>query len=137
MVGADGGDAPVGECLAEGIAVGGRLDAGVALDERPQPLVVAVGEQQMGHDGLGRDVAELAEQLQFAGCGDMGHMQAGAEGLCQADGEERRGVAGLLAADELVQGDREVGLCSGGAAAYRTGGGAFGCGGAVAPCCGC
>ena len=52
----------------------------------------------MGCHGFGGDVVVGAEELQLAGCGDVGHMQTGVMAACQAYCLVRRLPAGFLAA---------------------------------------
>ena len=112
MVGGDDVYHVVVDGTAQGVAVGLGLHRGVAFDEGAQRAVVSLAEQQMGHTSLARNLlaAEGAclEQAQFAGGGEVEHMQAGTRFARQLHGQARRGVAGGRGADVGVLADGHI-----------------------------
>lgn len=112
MVGGDDVYHVVIDGTAQGIAVGLGLHGRVALDEGVQRAVVGLAEQQMGHTSLARNLlaadGACLEQVQFAGGGEVEHMQAGTRFARQLHGQARRGVAGGRGADVGVLADGHI-----------------------------
>lgn len=112
MVGGDDVYHVVVDGTAQGVAVGLGLHGRVALDESAQCAVVGLAEQQMGHTSLARNLlaakGACLEQAQFAGSGEVEHMQAGTRFARQLHGQARRGVAGGRRADVGVLADGHV-----------------------------
>ena len=108
MVGGDGIDDVVLEGCPEGQAVLVALDGRVALDEVAQFGIVAVVEPQVVGRHLGGDMlfleVKIAEQAEFGGRTDMGHMEAGAVLAGTFDGFVGAEEAGLVVAYFGMQG---------------------------------
>ena len=101
MICGDGEDASVGQSFDQGLLVVGSLDGRVAFDAGAQSLVVLVREEQVCRHGLGGDVgiAMGGNHLQFAGGGDMGHVESCSCLGGQLEGQGGGPNTGLLASD--------------------------------------
>ena len=113
MVGGDGVDEAVADGAAQGFAVGGALDGGVALDGGAERGVVGIGIEEVGYAGFGGDVlgfdGAAAEEAQLAGGADVEDVDVGAGLFGQPDGPRGGAVAGFLATDERVVAEGKVG----------------------------
>ncbi len=112
VVGRNDVDAAILERLKQGQAVGLVLDRWVAFDGSSTVGVVAVIEEEVMHANLRRDALighrPGREEGHLTRGGQVQHMQPRIVLACEADSELRRGIAGLVAADAPVLGERHV-----------------------------
>ena len=126
MVGADGINLARTQGGTECLAVLSRLDGGIDLDAAAEAGIVLIGEEEVSHAGFSSDLrVGGVEEFQFAGGGEMGHVETGSRFARQPHGESRGTVTGFGVAHFGMMDDGGV-VAAGGLDALQVGGNEMG-----------